>query len=918
MLDPIEWLTPNNMPLSIGTRLGPYEILAPLGAGGMGEVYRARDARLGRDVAVKVLPVALASNSERLKRFEIEARAASALNHPSLVTIHDIGSSDGVEYIAMELVEGRTLREVLMDGPVPPRMLLAIGAQMADGLARAHAAGIVHRDLKPENVMVTRDGFAKLLDFGLAKLTEVEGLDHATKAPTVSGATEPGVVMGTIGYMSPEQALAKPVDFRSDQFSLGSILYEMAAGRRAFSRDSAPETLTAIIRAEPEPLSALAPLTPAPLRWVVERCLAKNAEDRYASTRDLARDLATLRDRLSETSSGTSLAGVAATAPTPSRRAVRAIPWVLAILLAAGLAWLLSATSRSKTAAPAPMRFSVTLPPGVALSQSDIESHSSISPDGRWLVFVGSSGEREQLYLRAIDSIDAHPLSGTEGAISPFWSPDSGNIGFFADGKIQRIRVAGGPPQVICNGGIEALPSWGSSGQILFIQVGQRGGLWAVEAAGGEPRRLRGLETARNETAHLWPRFLADGRHFLFTTIDPSLERGGFPLRLGSLDSKEATTVGRISSRFEVASGHLLVVREGVLLAQPFDGQRVTGEPVALAEHVYQFNGPMMAGFSASQTGTIAYELATRPSRVSWLDRHGAVLETLPVTGAVLSLRLSPDDRRMAMAIDDEKKGSSDIWTYEFERRLPARVTLDPRDEKNPVWSADGRMIYFRCDWHGPPDVCRVTVGAPETAAPFVERPGVQLPEDVSPDGRSLVFAEFIRRTNGDLWLYPLAGQGQAAPLTQTPFDEKGARFSPDGRWLAYYSNESGNREVYLRPVAETGERVRVSSGGGTMPRWRRDGKELFYVNNISGFSGSPLMAVPIQTDGSTFRAGLPKALFETQLPANMRHPGGPANSFAVAPDGQRFLLPRPAGSAREPAPSTITVVLNWPALLKK
>ncbi len=885
------------MPLSAGTRLGPYEILASLGAGGMGEVYRARDSRLGRDVAIKVLPADVASHPERVKRFEKEARAASALNHPNLVTVHDIGNSDGVEYIAMELVEGRTLREMLADGPLAPRTFLSVGAQVADGLARAHAAGIVHRDLKPENVMVTRDGFAKILDFGLAKLVEVEGPGHTTKAPTVSGATEPGVVMGTIAYMSPEQALARPVDFRSDQFSLGSILYEMAAGRRAFSRDSAPETMTAIIRTEPEPLASLAPLTPAPLRWIVERCLAKSPEDRYASTRDLARDLATLRDRLSETSSGTSAAGVAAPAPTPIHRPMRAIPWALAGLLAAGLAWLLLAGSRSKAAAPAPMRLSVTLPPGVVLSQSDIESHSSISPDGRWLVFVGSSGEKEQLYLRAIDSMVSHPLAGTEGAISPFWSPDSRNIGFFADGKIQRIPVAGGPPQLICDGGIEALPNWGPSGQILFIQLGPSAGLWAVDAAGGEPRRIRGLD-ARNESALLWPRFLADGRHFLFMSIDPSGERGGFPLLLESLDEKEATTVGRVSSRFEIASGHLLVVREGVLLAQPFDGQRLTGEPTALAEHVYQFNGPLMAGFSASQTGTIAYELATRPSRVSWLDRHGAVLETLPVTGAVLSLRLSPDGRRVAMAIDDEKKGSSDIWSYDFERHLPARVTLDPRDEKNPVWSVDGRTIYFRCDWRGPPDVYRVTVGAPETAAPVVVRPGVQLPEDVSPDGRSLIFTEFVRRTNGDLWLFPLAGGGEAVALTQTPFDEKGARFSPDGRWLAYYSNESGNREVYLRPVAETGERVRVSSGGGTMPRWRHDGKELFYLA-----PDKAVMSVPLGSGGRP-QPGVATALFRVD---------GIVRDFDTAADGQRFLL-----DIAEPDPAPILVLANWPSLLAR
>ncbi len=888
------------MPLSIGTRLGPYEILAPLGAGGMGEVYRARDTRLRREVAIKILPARLSDDPERVLRFEREARAASGLNHPAIVTIYDISTVDSISLIVMELVDGRPLRSLLDFQPLPLKRLLGIAAQVADGLAKAHGAGIVHRDLKPENLMVTDDGFVKILDFGLAKLAQPEGEDNVTQTPTVSGATEPGIVMGTIGYMSPEQALGKPLDFRSDQFSFGSVLYEMATGRRAFSRGSAPETLTAIIRDEPEPMGSLSPVAPAPLRWVIERCLAKSPEDRYASTRDLARDLATLRDRLSETSSAASASGIAAPAPTPAHRALRAIPWAIAILLAAGLGWLVSASSRSKAPALAPMRFSVTLPPGVVLSQSDIESHSSISPDGRWLVFVGSSGEREQLYLRAIDSIEAHPLAGTDGAISPFWSPDSRNIGFFADGKLQRISVAGGAPQVICDGGIEALPNWGSSGQILFIQLGQpsRAGIWAVDAGGGEPRRIRALDAARNESADLWPRFLADGRHFLFTTLDPSLERGRLPLRLGSLDSTSETAIGQVPSRFEVASGHLLVVREGVLLAQPFDGQRLTGEPVALANHVYQFNGPLMAGFSASQTGTIAYELATRPSRVSWLDRHGAVLETLPVTGAILSLRLSPDGRRVALGIDDEKKGSSDIWTYDFERRLPARVTLDPRDEKNPMWSADGRTIYFRCDWHGPPDVCRVTVGAPETAAPFVVRPGVQFPEDVSPDGRSLVFAEFIRRTNGDLWLFPLTGEGQAVALTQAPFDEKGARFSPDGRWLAYYSNESGNREVYIRPVAETGERIRVSSSGGTMPRWRRDGRELFYLS-----PDKAVMSVPLGS-GDRPQPGVATTLFRVD---------GVVRDFDAAADGQRFLV-----DIAEPDPAPILVLANWPSLLSR
>ncbi len=883
------------MTLPAGTHLGPYEIVAPLGAGGMGEVYRARDTRLGREVAIKVLPAGVSSDPERLKRFEKEARAASSLNHPNIVTVYDIGETGGASWIAMELVEGRTLRETLADGPVPTKRLLTVAAQAGDGLAKAHGAGIVHRDLKPENVMVTPDGFVKILDFGLAKLTAPEDGSGATAAPTVSGGTEPGIVMGTVGYMSPEQALGRALDFRSDQFSLGSILYELATGRRAFQRGSTPETLSAIIRDEPEPMGTLSPISPVPLRWIVERCLAKNPDDRYASTRDLARDLATLKDRLSEATSGAS----AAAAVSLARPGLRLVPWALAALFGLGLMWRLIAGSPKSAPAAAPLRFSVTLPQGVALSESDIESHSAISPDGRWLVFVGSSGEKERLYLRAIDSLEARPLPGTEGAITPFWSPDSRHIGFYADGKIQKIAVVGGPPQIICNGGIEGLPSWGSAGQILFMQLGEKvSGLWVVSAGGGEPRRLIATDPSRGETAHLWPYFLPDGRRFLFITMSfRSDDRSRLPLRVGSLDSAETTNVGTVASRVEYAQGYLLHVREGVLLAQAFDERkaRMTGEPVALADHVYQFNGPLMAGFSSSRTGVVIYEGSTRSSRLSWLDRIGKELERLPVTGAIRAVRLSPDGRSLAMGIEDEKKGSSDIWTYDFERRLPVRVTLDPRDEKNPVWSADGKSIFFRADWMGPPDIYKISVGSPESAAPAVARPGVQFPEDVSPDGRLLVFTEFIRRTNGDLWLLPLSGGGKPFPLSQAPFDEKGARFSPDGRWLAYYSNESGSREVYLRPVEASGERFRVSSGGGTMPRWRRDGKELYYMA-----PDNAVMHVALSS-GDHPQPGASSPLFRVE---------GIVRDYDVAADGQRFIV-----DVAEPDPAPISVLANWPAL---
>jgi Tol biopolymer transport system component len=886
------------MTLSAGTRLGPYEILSPLGAGGMGEVYRARDARLGRDVAVKVLPAAVSSDPERLKRFEKEARSASALNHPNIVTIHDIGESSGTSYIAMEMVDGQTLRELLAEGAIPAKRLLAIAAQVADGLAKAHGAGIVHRDLKPENVMVTKDGFVKILDFGLAKLTQPEDPSGATQSPTVSGGTEPGLVMGTIGYMSPEQALGKALDFRSDQFSFGSIVYEMATGKRAFSRGSAPETMSAIIRDEPEAIGSLAPLTPTPLRWSVERCLAKNSDDRYASTRDLARDLATIRDRMGETS-----AGVAAV-ESPARPIWRrALPWLLAAGLGLALAARLLQPGKSAAAPEVPVRFSVVLPDGVGFEYGDIEGQSALSPDGRSLVFVGGDSGRRRLYLRALDSLKTSPLEGTEGAISPFWSPDSRSIGFVADGKLQRKEAAGGPARTICEAPfLGSLPSWGTSGEILFAQIGQQGpGVHVVSAGGGQPRKLISFEGKEN--IGIWPHFLPDGRRFLYLQRD--FETAGdrrWYLRAGSLDSRETTPItDGIASRVEyVRSGYLLYGRLGALLAQPFDVKtlRLSGDPVTLAERVYYFNGPATTGFSTSQAGVVAYENLAPASRVAWFDRAGREIETVGLEGIVASVRLSPDRRTIAASIRDEKRGTSDLWLYDLARKLPLRLTLDEGDEAAPVWSADGKKVFFRSDRAGPPDLFEIPASSPGQDAILLKRPGVQHPDDASADGRFLCFTEWSRKTNGNLWLLPLSGKGEPVPLAQTPLYEAGARFSPDGRWIAYVSNESGAREIYLRPVDGGGERIRVSSGGGEMARWRQDGKELFYL------SGKGLIMAVALGSGARPDPGAPGALFRLE---------GVVRDFDVAEDGQRFLVDT---APLDPAP--IAVLVNWPALLPK
>ena len=883
------------MTLVAGTRLGPFEIVSPLGAGGMGEVYRARDSRLGRDVALKVLPESLAQNAERLKRFEKEARSASALNHPNLVTVHDIGSSNGVEYIAMELVEGRTLRDILADGPMPTRRLLAIAAQTADGLAKAHGAGIVHRDLKPDNLMISTDGFVKILDFGLAKLTQPEETSGHTAAPTVSGATEPGVVMGTAGYMSPEQALGRPVDFRSDQFSLGSILYEMATGKRAFSRESAPETLTAIIRDDPEPIGRLAPLSPAPLSWVVERCLAKNADDRYASTRDLARDLANLRDRVSETSSGT------AAAPVETLRKSRTawLPWAVAAGLAV-VAAALWVAGRRPDAAPAPvLRFSLNLPEGVSFENGEIEGQHALSPDGRKLVFAGRAQASRRLYLRMLDSMEVRPLEGTEGAISPFWSPDSRSLGFFADGKLQRLDFTG-PPRTICAAAsLETLPSWGSTGQILFAQLAQKEpGLFVVDAAGGQPRRVD--HKSREGSNGLWTTFLPDGKRFFFLSRDfDRSKEDPWHLMVGSIDSPETTEISdAIWSRVEyVKPGYLIYAKQGALVAQRFDDEklRLIGSPVTLAEHVYYFNGPAQAGFSASEVGIVTYEKLAAPSRVAWLDRSGREIERIALEGIVGGVRLSPDGRTIAAHIWDEKVGTSDIWLYDLSRRLSTRLTLDVDDEQTAVWSADGSRIYFRGDRFGPPDIWSISTASPGRPELFYRAPGVQHPDDVSPDGKSLVFTEWSRQTNGDLWLLSLSPGAKPTPLETGPYYEAGARFSPDGRFLAYVSSETGTLEIYVRTLEGRGERVRVSAAGGRLPRWRRDGKELFYVA-----ANGDLVAVPVGV-GARPDPGSPSVLFRID---------GAVRDYAVDAPGQRFLVDT---APADPAP--IDVLVNWPAL---
>jgi eukaryotic-like serine/threonine-protein kinase len=886
--------------LASGTRLGPYEILAPLGAGGMGEVYRARDTRLGRELAVKVLPSALASDAERLKRFEKEARSASALNHPNIVTIHDIGESDGTSFIAMEMVDGQTLREILAEGALPTKRLLPIAAQVADGLAKAHGAGIVHRDLKPENVMVTKDGFVKILDFGLAKLTQPEDSSGATASPTVSGGTEPGIVMGTIGYMSPEQALGKALDFRSDQFSFGSILYELATGKRAFSRGSSPETMSAIIREEPEPIGSLAPLTPAPLRWIVERCLAKTPDDRYASTRDLARDLSNLRDRLPEAS------GATAAAATRSR--VGAPKWMRVALgmatFAALVAALLLRPARKEAPPAGPTRFLVDTPSSASFYGRPPVTGLALSPDGRRIAFIAGSATRFQLWVRSLDEVEPRPLPGTEWAASPFWSPDGRQVAFFAGGKLQRIAVAGGPAQVICETPFGSSGAWSPGGVIAIGQWegGGESGLLRVSAEGGTPVALT---RAAPKHLHLWPEFLPDGRHLLF--LDGEVGGGKHVVCIGSLDSAEIRPLFEADSRAEYAPpGYLVFVRDATLLARPFDlaSRTFTGEATPVAQAISYFRRTGSGAFAVSpQSRVLAYQPRPFDSRLVWLDREGHALGSVGAPALFHQPpRLSPDGRRVAVSVRDPKFGFRDIWIYDVASGLPTRLTSSPGDGMTPIWSPDGSRIAYASAREGAPDVyIRDLASGREAKA--LSLAGTQVPFGWSPDGAHIAYGDYspTRRPPFRIGLISLGAGAPEPPPPGPPYSEYGASYSPDGRWMVLVSEESGEPEVYIVPTVGSGERRRVSSAGGDHPRWRGDGRELYYLDD-----GGKLIAVAVSYGASGIEVGSTRVLFSA---------GAAAIDFDVTAAGDRFLFQMGTEARAQPP---IVVTLDWAAGLGK
>ena len=879
------------MSFSAGARIGPYEVRSLLGSGGMGDVYLARDTKLNRDVALKLLPRDLVNDADRLRRFEQEAQSASALNHPAIVTIYELGQFNGQPFISMEFVDGHTLRHQLGQGAMPPRRALQIAAQIADGLAKAHEAGFVHRDLKPENLMLSADGHAKILDFGLAKLADANVRDGDRHTKT-DHATRPGVVLGTAAYMSPEQASGQPADSRSDQFSLGLVLYEMLTGRRAFARPTAAETMSAIIREDPEPIAQHTSAVPTPVRWIVERCLAKAPAERYASTRDLARDLATARERFSEL---TSSAAIAQPKSRFSRR--EAMAWSVVAVLGATLLGLLMFRSPDVTRPAArPIRLTVPAPEKGRFYLPIGGSPFAISPDGQHLVYATTGGGPRQLWLRSFESLVARPLAGTEGAGVPFWSPDGLAIGFFTPDKLKRVSPSGGDPVTICDARGGGGGTWNRDGVIVFAP-GIDSALYRVSAAGGVPTPLTTLDDGRSESAHMSPTFLPDGRHFVFNVQ----ARQGGGMQVGSLDSAERKLV--LSDAIVVGfsePNQLFFARNRNLMAQAFGLTRLQliGDPMLVAEGVGTL-GPSVAAAVAASGGALVYWTGARDiSQPTWVRRDGTVIATIGPPAEYKNLALSPDGGQVAADRFDTRQ--TGIWLFDVVRGSVTRSIIGNNYESTPVWAPDGRSFVFASARDTPPNLYLKRLDAAEADERLFITTLQSFPQSWSPDGQRIAHYTIDPKTGGDIWLLPVTGDRRPVPFIQTSFAEHHARISPDGRWMAYVSNESGRDEVYVTRFPRASGKWPVSSDGGNWPVWRRDGRELFYHAH-----DGQLMAVSVGA-GPDFVAGRPTALF---TPKALVGGLGVGTFYDVAADG-RFLINMLVERTSPPA----TVLLNWSA----
>lgn len=880
------------MPATPGTRLGPYEILVAIGAGGMGEVYKARDTRLGRTVAIKILPDTLSSDPQFRQRFDSEARTISQLAHPHICTLHDVGEQDGTAFLVMEYLEGETLEQRLRNGALPLEQALQYAIQIADALSTAHHAGIVHRDLKPGNVMLTKNG-AKLLDFGLAKATaptDVSRLSMMTTTPP--NVTAPGTIVGTFQYMAPEQLEGQEADSRTDIFAFGATVYEMLTGRKAFEAKSQASLISAIISSEPPSPSTIQPLAPEALDSMIAICLKKVPDERWESVRDIAIQLRSLpRQRLPSAGAET----------TRRRGRLRIAAWgILAITCVGAVVFALTRV-RGGQPASAAVRFIIALP-----RQDFAENGAAVSPDGRWVAFIST----RKVWIRSIDSLGAQPVPGTEEvatASTLFWSPDSRRIGFFAQGKLKTVEPRTGPPNVVCDAGIGRGATWNRDGIIVFAPSTD-GPLMRVPANGGTPVPASTLDLGRNERSHRWPQFLPDGNHFLYFARSPTAENTG--VYVGQLGSPRVTRVMTSNSAALFASpDELLFWRAGSLLAQPFDTTtfQFRGSPLPVAPLV-AFNATSNhAQFSVSDAGVLTYTPTTATdAQLTWVARDGTVIGTVGPPGTISSIAVSSDQTKAALTIGSGESGSN-IWIADLNRGLTSRLTFERGRQLMPIWSPDGSELVFafqRPDFSGQLFRQRVDGGAARPLA--IGDDTAKFPTDWTRDGKSVIYHAFVPSTQSDIWIGSVEG-GDPRPVIQTPFLESNGRLSPDGRWIAYASDESDEFQVYVQSFPPNRGKWRISTNGGRTPEWRRDGRELYFIE-----SSGRIVAVPVNTATGDFQVGAPQMLFDAQLPL-FEFPNPMA--YAAAAGGQKFLMVRSTDRDRS---TSLVVVLNWQEELRQ
>ncbi len=910
------------MSLESGKRLGPYEVLAPLGAGGMGEVYRARDTRLERNVAIKVLPAHLAGDAQLKQRFEREARTVSSLNHPHICTLYDIGREGDTDFLVMEYLEGETLAKRLERGSLGGDELFRIAVEISDALDKAHRRGVVHRDLKPGNIMLTPAG-AKVLDFGLAKTTgpllpgssssgkvsPAIGTEGMTASPTLSSPlTTAGSVVGTFQYMSPEQLEGREADARSDIFSFGAVLYEMATAKRAFPGKSRYSVASAILEKDPEPMNSVAPTAPRALERVVSRCLAKDPEDRWQTARDVTVELQWAAEHGSEAPVAAPAKVIAKTTP------VSKIAWgVAGVSLLAAIA-LAAAFFLRPSAAVHPIRSFISPPDKVAFAFDGLDGGPLLSPDGSRLAFPGvDASGREALWVRPLDSLSAQRLEGTEGATFPFWAPDSRQLGFFQEGKLKKIDVTGGPAVALCDLADGRGGTWNTN-DVIVVSNGQlKGGLLSIPAAGGTPTALPVREGTGSAFSNRWPSFLPDGKHYLYLSGD--LTATGTPnlgIYVGELGSKEQTFLVQADSEaFYAPPGYLLYLRGTTLMAQPFDAdsQKLKGEAFPVAEQVTSPQLFRLGYFTVSQTGLMIYQTGAPASsgQFTWFDAEGKPGEVVSSPGVQLEPLLSSDGHRLAYLSAESGGKNTDVWILDLARGVRTRFTFGPALADSPVWSPDGSQIVYSVVEKGKGDLYVKDSSGAGSAELLFQSDANKSPDDWSRDGRYILFTALDPqgKTKYDLWALPLFGDRKPFAVVQTAFEEPVGMFSPDTHWVAFESDESGNFEVYLSPFPGGGAKWQVSQGGGVQPIWNRDGKTLYYLA-----PGGRLMAVSVQEKGAAVEIGTPRQLFQTP----MADADAFGRAYTVTPDGKRFLVEKSGQVATFP----LTLVTNWTAGLKK